>query len=33
MFIKIKNLTKIYNNYSAVNNLNFIINKNETIGL
>ena len=33
MFIEIKNLTKIYNNYSAVNNLNFSINKNETIGL
>ena len=33
MFIKIKNLTKIYNNYSAVNDINFDIEKNETLGL
>tara|TARA_Y100000591_G_C21643012_1_gene598872 strand:+ start:100 stop:831 length:732 start_codon:yes stop_codon:yes gene_type:complete len=33
MFIKIKKLTKIYNNYLAVNNINFQIEKNKTIGL
>ena len=33
MFIKIKNLKKFYNNYPAVNDLNFSINKNKTIGL
>ena len=33
MFIKIKELTKIYNNYLAVNKINFQIEKNKTIGL
>ena len=33
MFIKIKDLTKIYNNYLAVNKINFQIEKNKTIGL
>ena len=33
MFIKIKKLTKIYNSYIAVNNINFIIEKNKTVGL
>ena len=32
MFIEIKNLTKIYNNYLAVNKINFEIEKNKTIG-
>ena len=33
MFIKIRNLTKIYNNFCAVNKINFQIEKNKTIGL
>jgi|TARA_B110000305_G_scaffold224092_1_gene269234 ABC-2 type transport system ATP-binding protein len=33
MFIKIQNLTKVYKEYSAVNEINFQIKKNETIGL
>ncbi len=33
MFIEIKNLTKIYNQYLAVNKINFQIEKNKTIGL
>ncbi len=33
MFIEIKKLTKIYNSYIAVNNINFIIEKNKTVGL
>jgi len=33
MFIKIQNLTKVYKEYSAVNDINFQIEKNETIGL
>ena len=33
MFIQIKNLTKIYNNYLAVNKINFKIEKNKTVGL
>ena len=33
MFIEIKNLTKIYNNYLAVNKINFKIEKNKTVGL
>ena len=33
MFIKIQNLTKVYKEYSAVNEINFQIEKNETIGL
>tara|TARA_B100002019_G_scaffold232532_1_gene206391 strand:- start:285 stop:1016 length:732 start_codon:yes stop_codon:yes gene_type:complete len=33
MFIKLKNLTKIYNKYIAVNKINFEIEKNKTIGL
>ena len=33
MFIEIKNLTKIYNKYLAVNKINFKIEKNKTIGL
>ena len=33
MFIEIKKLTKIYNNYQAVNNISFEIEKNKTIGL
>ena len=33
MFIKIRELTKIYNNFLAVNKINFQIEKNKTIGL
>ena len=33
MFIEIKKLTKIYNNYQAVNNISFEIEKNKTVGL
>ena len=33
MFVKIRNLTKIYNNFCAVNKINFQIEKNKTIGL
>ena len=33
MFIEIKNLTKIYKNYLAVNEINFQIERNKTIGL
>ena len=33
MFIEIKNLTKIYNKYLAVNEINFNIERNKTIGL
>tara|TARA_X000001036_G_C20608900_1_gene778180 strand:- start:453 stop:1184 length:732 start_codon:yes stop_codon:yes gene_type:complete len=33
MFIQIQNLTKVYKKYSAVNEINFQIEKNETIGL
>ena len=33
MFIKITNLTKIYNNYLAVDKINFQVQKNKTIGL
>ena len=33
MFIQIKNLTKIYNKYLAVNKINFQIEKNKTVGL
>ena len=33
MFIKIKKLTKIYNNYQAVNSISFEIEKNKTVGL
>ena len=33
MFIQIKNLTKIYNKFLAVNNINFELQKNKTIGL
>ncbi len=33
MFIEIKNLTKKYNKFLAVNNINFFIQKNKTIGL
>jgi ABC-2 type transport system ATP-binding protein len=33
MFIEIKNLSKIYNKYLAVNNINFEIDKNKTLGL
>ncbi len=33
MFVQIKNLTKIYKEYLAVNKINFEIKKNETIGL
>ena len=33
MFIEIKNLSKIYNKYLVVNNINFQIEKNKTIGL
>ncbi len=33
MFIKIKNLTKIYNKYLAVDRINFEIERNKTIGL
>ena len=33
MFIQIKNLTKSFNKYLAVNNINFSIEKNNTVGL
>ena len=33
MFIEIKKLTKIYNNYIAVDKINFEIEKNKTVGL
>tara|TARA_A100001015_G_C14876885_1_gene666720 strand:- start:349 stop:1083 length:735 start_codon:yes stop_codon:yes gene_type:complete len=33
MFIKVKNLTKIYGGYIAVNGVNFQIEKNKTVGL
>ena len=33
MFIQVKNLTKIYKDYLAVNKINFFIEKNKTIGL
>tara|TARA_B100000212_G_scaffold336588_1_gene310135 strand:- start:98 stop:829 length:732 start_codon:yes stop_codon:yes gene_type:complete len=33
VFIEIKKLTKTYNNYQAVNNISFEIEKNKTIGL
>ena len=33
MFIQIKNLTKIYNKFVAVNNINFELQKNKTLGL
>ena len=33
MFIKISNLSKIYNQYLAVNKINFQIEKNKTVGL
>ena len=33
MFIQIKNLTKNYNKYLAVNKINFLIEKNKTVGL
>ena len=33
MFIQIENLTKVYNNYLAVNKINFQIDKNKTVGL
>ena len=33
MFIEIKNLTKIYNKYLAVNEVNFNIERNKTVGL
>ena len=33
MFIEIKELTKIYNNYIAVDKINFEIEKNKTVGL
>ena len=33
MFIQIKNLSKNYNRYLAVNKINFNIEKNKTIGL
>ena len=33
MFVKIRNLTKIYNNFCAVNKINFQIEKNKTVGL
>tara|TARA_B100000609_G_scaffold82385_1_gene65743 strand:- start:18 stop:749 length:732 start_codon:yes stop_codon:yes gene_type:complete len=33
MFIKINNLSKIYNQYLAVNKINFQIEKNKTVGL
>ena len=33
MFIEIRDLTKIYNNFLAVNKINFQIEKNKTIGL
>ena len=33
MFIEIKSLTKNYNKYLAVNKINFVIEKNKTVGL
>ena len=33
MFVQIKNLSKKYNNYLAVDKINFNIEKNKTIGL
>ena len=33
MFIEIKNLSKIYNNYYAVNEINFTIGRHKTVGL
>ena len=33
MFIEIKKLTKTYNNFLAVNDINFVIEKNKTLGL
>ena len=33
MFIEIKNLSKIYNNYYAVNKINFKIDRHKTVGL
>ena len=33
MFIEIKKLSKIYNNYLAVNKIDFKIEKNKTVGL
>ena len=33
MFIQIKNLKKIYNKFLAVNNINFELQKNKTLGL
>ena len=33
MFIQVKNLTKIYKDYLAVNKINFFIEKNKTLGL
>ena len=33
MFIEIKNLTKVYDNYLAVDKINFKLNKNRTLGL
>ena len=33
MFIEIRSLTKIYNKYLAVDNINFEIERNKTIGL
>ena len=33
MFIEIKNITKMYNKYLAVNEINFNIEKNKTVGL
>ena len=33
MYIQVRNLTKIFKNSTAVDNINFSIDKNETIGL
>ena len=33
MFIEIKKLTKTYNDFLAVNDINFVIEKNKTLGL
>ena len=33
MYIRVKNLSKKFNNYVAVNNINFTLNKNTTLGL
>ena len=33
MFIEVNNLTKTYGEYTAVNKINFEIDKNKTIGL